>query len=172
MENVSILENIIKNIKGSNNARNVVIIPKNISKGYVSKILKNYSVKNTNIYKFDEYIFKINEINYEQYIKSDLSYLENALTEANSVFNNYNLTNEAENILSIIHKIFFKKSLFPHLESFDENIILNNISKNFISYESKIFLEVLKMWLNKSKSSETYISKYLELLLKKDIFFY
>ena len=171
MENVSILENIIKNIKGSNNARNVVIIPKNISKGYISKILKNYSVKNTNIYKFDEYIFKINEINCEQYIKSDLSYLENALTEANSVFNNYNLTNEAENILSIIHKIFFKKSLFPHLESFDENIILNNISKNFISYESKIFLEVLKMWLNKSKSSETYISKYLELLLRKDIFF-
>ena len=113
MENVSILENIIKNIKGSNNARNVVIIPKNISKGYVSKILKNYSVKNTNIYKFDEYIFKINEISCEQYIKNDLSYLENALTEANSVFNNYNLTNEAENILSIIHKIFFKKSLFP-----------------------------------------------------------
>ena len=53
MENVSILENIIKNIKGNNNSRNVVIIPKNISKGYISKILKNYSVKNTNIYKFD-----------------------------------------------------------------------------------------------------------------------
>ena len=112
----------------------------------------------------DEYVFKINKIDQKKLIHDDAVYLENILSETDSIFDKYNLTQESENIISLINNIFIEKNILIDEKNKDENKIIKDISKDFLSYESQIFLEIIKIWVNKSINEKTYINSYIQLL--------
>lgn len=171
MKRESSVHNIIENIQNNINKRHVIIIPKNISRRFLENILLRNNIKNVKILNLDEYIFELNNFDKNNLIKIDVAYLESALLETNSIFDKYNLTNETENIISIIDKIFIEKNIYIKSKNFNDEDIINNISINLKSLESKIFLEIFKYWIQKSITSTTYIGKYLELLNTKYVFY-
>ena len=164
MNKISILNKIITNIGKQESLINIILIPKDVSKTYISSVLKSNSIKNTNIYYMDEYVFKVNKIDQKKLIHDDAIYLENILSETDSIFDKYNLTQESENIINLINNIFIEKNILIDEKNKDENKIIKNISKDFMSFESQIFLEIIKIWVNKSINGKTYINSYMRLL--------
>ena len=164
MDNKSLLNNIISNIEKKSKSRNILIIPVNISKNYVQSILKKNKLSNTEIFYLDDYVFKLNKKNKKKFVTTDISFLEEALNNSTSIFDKYNLTNEIENILAIVNNVFKKNNIYSKFNFNDEKRIFKDIKKNMVSQESKIFFEIFKIWLDKSKLLETYIGNYLELL--------
>jgi hypothetical protein len=116
MNKISILNKIITNIGKQESLINIILIPKDVSKTYISSVLKSNSIKNTNIYYMDEYVFKVNKIDQKKLIHDDAIYLENILSETDSIFDKYNLTQESENIINLIKH---KSKLERHIKSFD-----------------------------------------------------
>ena len=139
MKRESSVHNIIENIQNNINKRHVIIIPKNISRRFLENILLRNNIKNVKILNLDEYIFELNNFDKNNLIKNDVAYLESALLETNSIFDKYNLTNETENIISIIDKIFIEKNIYIKSKNFNDKDIINNMSINLKSLESKIF---------------------------------
>ena len=111
-----LIKSVIKNIESNH----VNIVPNNISKKFIKNVITPEKIKNINIFYMDEYIFNINEKNINALKNNDLIYLENVLEETNSIFNNYNLTNEAQNILNIINELFLEKNIIIFRDNFSE----------------------------------------------------
>ena len=164
MNNKSLLNNIISNIEKKSKSRNILILPSDISKNYIQNLLQKNNISNAEIFYLDDYVFKLNDKNKKKFVTADISFLEDALNISTSIFNKYNLTNEIENILAIINNVFKKNNICSKLNFNEEKNIFNDIKRNTISQESKIFFEIFKIWLDKSKSLDTYIGNYLELL--------
>jgi len=164
MNKISILNKIITSIEKKESSTNIILIPKDVSKTYISSVLKSNSIKNTNIYYMDEYVFKVNKIDQKKLIHDDAIYLENILSETDSIFDKYNLTQESENIISLINDIFIENNILIDKKNKDENKIIKDISKDFLSFESQIFLEIIKIWINRSINGKTYINSYINLL--------
>jgi len=164
MNKISILNKIITSIEKHDFSTHVILIPKDISKTYISSVLKSNGIKKINIYYMDEYIFKINKIDKKKLIRSDVIHLENILSETDSIFDKYNLMQESENIINLINKIFIENNILIDDKNKDENKLIKNISKNFLSYESKIFLEIIKIWIKRSIHEKTFINTYMGLL--------
>ena len=62
------------------------------------------------ITKINDYVFKLNDKNKDELQTSDISFLENAIVDSKSFFfEKYNLTNEIENILSILNRLILEK---------------------------------------------------------------
>jgi len=164
MNKISILNKIITSIKQQESLLNIILIPKDVSKTYISSVLKSNNIKKTNIYYMDEYVFKVNKIDQKKLIHDDTIYLENILSETDSIFDKYNLTQESENIINLINNIFIEKNILIDEKNKEENKIIKDISKDFLSFESQIFLEIVKIWVNRSIKGKTYINSYIELL--------
>ena len=164
MNKISILNKIITSIKQQESLLNIILIPKDVSKTYILSVLKSNNIKKTNIYYMDEYVFKVNKIDQKKLIHDDTIYLENILSETDSIFDKYNLTHESENIINLINNIFIEKNILIDEKNKEENKIIKDISKDFLSFESQIFLEIVKIWVNRSIKGKTYINSYVELL--------
>ena len=164
MNKISILNKIITNIGKQESSINIILIPKDVSKTYISSVLKSNSIKNTNIYYMDEYVFKVNKIDQKKLIHDDAIYLENILSETDSIFDKYNLTQESENIISLINNIFIEKNILIDEKNKDENKIIKNISKDFMSFKGFYFFRDYKNSVNKSINGKTYINSYMRLL--------
>ena len=164
MKNKILLNNIIENIKKNENPNNTIIVPYDISDIYIKKILDRKDIKNTYITKIDDYVFKLNNIKKNNLHTSDVSFLENAILDSKSFFEKYNLTNEIENILSILNKLILERSDVLYSSNFSIDSFFSNEKIFLQSNESKIFYEILKIWLIKSKDFETYIGTYLKIL--------
>jgi len=171
MPNNTSLDKLIKSVKNNINSNHVIILPKNISKKFVKNIISLEKIKNINIFYLDEYIFKINNENINTIRKCDSIYLESVLESTTTLFNKYNLTSEAENILNIIEKLFLENNIFIEKNNFSEDGIIKKLNQNLVSFESKIFLEIVKLWIQKSLDEGTLINKYLSFLNKEFIFF-
>ena len=145
MNKISILNKIITSIKQQESLLNIILIPKDVSKTYILSVLKSNNIKKTNIYYMDEYVFKVNKIDQKKLIHDDAIYLENILSETDSIFDKYNLTQESENIINLINNIFIEKNILIDEKNKEENKIIKDISKDFLSFESQIFLEIVKI---------------------------
>ena len=155
------LDRLIKSVRKNIESNHVIIVPNNISKKFIKNIITPEKIKNINIFYMDEYIFNINEKNINALKNNDLIYLENVLEETNSIFNNYNLTNEAQNILNIINELFLEKNIIIFRDNFSESEIIERLDQNLVSYESRIFLEIVKLWINKSLEEDSFINSYM-----------
>ena len=109
MKNKILLNNIIENIKKNENLKNTIIVPEDISERYIEEILNRNNIKNVYITKINDYVFKLNDKNKDELQTSDISFLENAIVDSKSFFGKYNLTNEIENILSILNRLILEK---------------------------------------------------------------
>ena len=78
MNNKSLLNNIISNIKEKSKSRNILIIPSDISKNYIQNLLQKNNISNTEIFYLDDYVFKLNDKNKNKFITADISFLEDA----------------------------------------------------------------------------------------------
>jgi len=165
------LDRLIKSVRKNIESNHVIIVPNNISKKFIKNVITPEKIKNINIFYMDEYIFNINEKNINALKNNDLIYLENVLEETNSIFNNYNLTNEAQNILNIINELFLEKNIIIFRDNFSESDIIEMLDQNLVSYESKIFLEIVKLWINKSLEEDSFINSYMKILNKEFTFF-
>ncbi len=164
MNNEPLLNLIIKNIKKNHNNKHIIILPDSLSRAFILNILKNNSINNQSIYYLDEYVFKCNKINHIKLLKKDISFLENIIPEIEFIFDKYSLTSEIENILKIIKKIFLEKNIFISEKNSNDDEVIKQINQNLLSYESKIFLEIIKLWIKKSREEETYINLYTKFL--------
>ena len=167
MKNKILLNNIIENIKKNKNLKNVIIVPEDISERYIKEILNRNNIKNVYITKINDYVFKLNDKNKDELHTSDISFLENAIIDSKSFFEKYNLTNEIENILSILNKLILEKSDTLLSSNFSIDSFFGKEKFFLQSNESKIFYEILKVWLIRSKTIETYIGNYLSILNSK-----
>ena len=168
MKYLPTLNEISKVINNDFKNNHIIILPKNVSKKLVNKLIKINCTNNYTVKYLDEYVFEIYKINKKNLLIKDIKYLEKILSKTNSFFNTYNLTQETENIINIINEICLEKNLYVK----NKNIKIDNVIKKFnsilLSYESKIIFEILKIWLDRSKLSSTYINKYLSFLNNKD----
>ena len=171
MPNNTPLDKLIKSVKSNIDSNHVVILPKNVSKKFVKNVISLENIKNINIFYLDEYIFKINDENINTIRNCDSIYLESVLESTTTVFNKYNLTNETENILEIIDKLFLENNIFIEKNNFSLDVIIKKLNQNLVSFESKIFLEIVKLWIHKSLDEGTLINKYLSFLNKEFTFF-
>ena len=167
MNNKSLLNQIILNIRKDTGSTHIVVLPRNISKSYVKNILRRNQIEKTEVTNLDSFIFKLNKINQEKLNTSDISFLEKVFSESNTSFDKHNITNEIENILRILDKLFLEKNILLKSNIVSHETLLNEMQKNLLSKESKIFFEIFKIWLEKSKNLETYIGNYLKLLNSK-----
>lgn len=171
MPNNTSLDKLIKSVKNNISSNHIVIIPKNISKKFVKNVISSENIKNINIFYLDEYIFKINNENINTIRNYDSIYLESVLESTTTLFNKYNLTSETENILDIIEKLFLENNIFIEKNNFSEDSVVKKLNQNLVSFESKIFLEIVKLWIHKSLDEGTLINTYLNFLNKEFIFF-
>ena len=170
MNNNAILNNIIDEIKIHASYKNIVLIPKNYSKKFISNILSNSIEKKYIIYYLDEYIFHINNSNsYNLYI-NDIKYLNKVISEINPCLNKDNQLHNAENIMSILLSFFLEKNFFVESE-ISANKHLQEIESNNkpLSFESKVFYEICKLWIKNSIYDDTYINLYLNFLNQVNI---
>ena len=159
MSKNTLLDKLIENIRKKEDSNHVVIIPNNISKKFISKIVSRQVGKNTNIFYLDEYIFNIKEESIDLLKKNDSIYLENILENTTSVFKKFNLTQEVENIIEVINKLFLEHNIVIDKKNSNKEKIINKFSQNLLSYESKIFLEILKLWIDRSLDTVTFINR-------------
>ena len=161
MKNLPAINQISNIINDNLQDNHIIILPRNISTKLVRKLIKincedNYAVK-----YLDEYIFELHEINKKNLAIKDIKYLEKILSETDSFFNEYNLTQETENIVNILNEICLEKNLYVENKKIQTENIIKKFNSILLSYESKIIFEILSIWLTRSKSSDTYINKYL-----------
>ena len=168
MEKRSILDKIIIKINKNANSKHIIIINKDFSKKFIKSVFENNNITDIKIYYLDEYIFLINNKNINNIIKKDLAYMEFMLSEANSVFDNYNITEESENIIDVLNKFFLQNDICIKSDS-NEKDIIKKFEYKLLSYESKIFFEIIKIWISRSVNEGTYINKYISLLKRKAI---
>ena len=171
MSKNTLLDKLIENIRKKEDSNHVVIIPNNISKKFISKIVSRQVGKNTNIFYLDEYIFNIKEESIDLLKKNDSVYLENILENTTSVFKKFNLTQEVENIIEVINKLFLEHNIVIDKKNSNKEKIINKFSQNLLSYESKIFLEIIKLWIDRSLDTVTFINRYTYLLNENFVFF-
>ena len=67
-------------------------------------------------------------------------------------------------------ELYVKSSIILDEEknNFSEDRIIKKLNQNLVSFESKIFLEIVKLWIQKSLDEGTLINKYLSFLNKYD----
>ena len=92
-----------------------------------------------------------------------LFFLENILTNTESFLSKYNYIDEIENIYESINQVIVNNEIYG---SNEKNVLekIKYLEKNVLSYESKIFLEVIKLWMKYTIDEESYINKYISLL--------
>ena len=159
----SIIKKISLEIDKNKERRHVIIANKNISKRFLYSSLEKVNNKNLKIYTPDEYIFHLNNEEIGFYRNKDLIFLENILTKTQSFLSKYNYIDEIENIYESINQVIVNNEI----HNSDEKNVLEKIKyleKNVLSYESKIFLEVIKLWMKYTIDEESYINKYISLL--------
>ncbi len=165
MNNNAILNNVIDEINSHRTYKNIVLIPKNYSKKFISSILSRNVENAYIIYYIDEYIFHLNNNNSFKLYNSDIKYLSKAIFEINPYLDKNNQLHNVENIMSILLSFFLEKNLFVKSE-LTANQKLQEIERDMklLSYESKIFYEICKLWIQKSINDDTYINLYLNFL--------
>lgn len=154
------LSTIIEN-KGSTDN---IIVPKTISKKYIEYILSINKVDNIKIFYMEEFVFYTNNVDGYNLIQEDKFFLEEILESTDSIFNKQNLYNETDNILDLLNILFLDNNIYINNEKNSYEDIINNLDINLLSFESQIFLEILKSWLYKSYTEKTYINEYISLL--------
>ena len=165
MNDKLVIADLTSNIKNNLNLENTVIISKEISKKILMEMLNEHNIKDVKLYYKDEYVFKVNNTNKKKFLKNDFIFLRSALEETNSIFNEYNLLNEIENINNILNIFFLENNICIESNNYNIDVILEKINNNLLSLESIIFLEILKIWIDKSsKNNSTYINKYIHFL--------
>ena len=159
----SIIKKISLEIDKNKERRHIIIANKNISKRFLYSSLKKVNNKNLKIYTPDEYIFHLNNEEVGFYRNKDLIFLENILTKTQSFLSKYNYIDEIENIYESINQVIVNNEIH---NSNEKNVLekIKYLEKNVLSYESKIFLEVIKLWMKYSIDEESYINKYISLL--------
>ena len=164
MKHQPTLNKIAKVINNNFNANHIIILPKSFSKNLVKKLIRINCENNFTVSYIDDYVFNINKINKDNLFLDDIKYFEEILSETKSLFNQYNLTQETENIINIINDVCLDKNLYIK----NKNTSIENTIKKFdnilLSHESKIIYEILKLLLTKAKTSSTYINTYLSFL--------
>ena len=165
------LDKIIEIVKKNTESNHIIIIPNNISKKFIKNIIAQENITNINIFYMDEYVFDINEKNINALKNNDLIYLENVLEEANSILFKYNLISDAQNILNIINTLFLENNIIIEKDAFNESHVIKKLNQNVLSYESKIFFEIIKLWINKTLEEDTFINTYVKILNEKFTFF-
>ena len=165
MSNKLIIEELISNVKNNKNIENIIIIPKEISRNILIQMLNINNTRNVKIYYKDEYVFKLKNEDKNKFIKNDFIFLRSSLENTNSIFDKYNLIHEIENINDLLNIFFLENNIFLNNSSYSANDILNKYNYDLLSLESKIFIEILKIWIEKSsETSSTFINKYVEFL--------
>ena len=96
MNNKSLLNQIILNIRKDVSSTHIVVLPRSISKSYVKNILRRSQIEKTEVTNLNSFIFKLNKINQEKLNTSDISFLEKVFSENNTSFDKHNITNEIE----------------------------------------------------------------------------
>ena len=167
--NDSILKRIVSHIEENNKKRHTIIINNKVSKKFISSSLISKGINNFELYKNNEYIFKTHNVEMKYYKNKDMAFLEDILYETNNKLKTHNFMNEAENIYECINSIFLEKKI---IISKNKNINLNKLfQNNILSYESQIFLEILKSWVSYTKEENSYVNKYMQLIYEDLILF-
>ena len=141
MKNKILLNNIIENIKKNENLKNTIIVPEDISERYIEEILNRNNIKNVYITKINDYVFKLNDKNKDELQTSDISFLENAIVDSKSFFEKYNLTNEIENILSILNRLILEKGNTLLSSNFSIDSFFGKENFFYIQMNLKYFLK-------------------------------
>ena len=129
------------------------------------QMLNINNTRNVKIYYKDEYVFKLKNEDKNKFIKNDFIFLRSSLENTDSIFDKYNLIHEIENINDLLNIFFLENNIYLNNSSYSVNDILNKYNYDLLSLESKIFIEILKIWIEKSsETSSTFINKYVEFL--------
>ena len=167
--NDSILKRIISHIKENNKKRHTIIINDKVSKKFISSSLKTKGIIDFELYKNNEYIFKTHNEEIKYYKNKDMAFLEDILYETNNKLKTHNFMNEAENIYECINNIFLEKKI---IISKNKHVNFNKLfQNNILSYESQIFLEILKSWVSYTNEENSYVNKYMQLIYEDLILF-
>ncbi len=161
--NHSIIKKITLEIDKNKERRHIILANKNISKAFLYSSVKKVNNKNLKIYTPEEYIFNLNNEEVRFYRDKDLIFLENILTKTESFLSKYNYMDEIENIYESINQVIVNNEIYG---SNEKNVLekIKYLERNVLSYESKIFLEVIKLWMKYTTDEESYINKYISLL--------
>ena len=165
MNNNDILSKIIDEINKRTAYKNIVLIPKKYSKKFISTILSRSIKKNYMIYNIEEYVFHLYKHNSYKLYNKDIKYLNKVISEINPYLDRNSQLHNVENFMSTLLLFFLEKNLYVKSSfSIEKNLKKIESNLNLLSYESKIFYEVCKLWIHKSISDDTYINLYLNYL--------
>ena len=159
----SIIKKIALEIDKNKERRQIILANKSISKKFLYSSFEKVYTKNLKIYTLEEYIFHLNNEEVGFYRNKDLIFLENVLTKTQSFLSKYNYIDEIENIYESINQVVINNEIYS---SDEKNILekIKNLENNVLSYESKIFIEVLKLWMKYTIDEESFINKYISFL--------
>ena len=168
MKHQPTLNKIAKVINNNFNASHIIILPKSFSKNLVKKLIRINCENNFTVSYIDDYVFNNNKINKDNLFFDDIKYFEEILSETKSFFNQYNLTQETENIINIMNDVCLDKNLYIKNKNTSIEDTIKKFDNILLSHESKIIYEILKLLLTKAKTSSTYINTYLSFLNYED----
>ena len=160
--NDSIIRRIISHIEENNKKRQIIIVDGSISKKFVSSSLKSRGVDNFKLYRNDEYVFEIHNERIINFKNKDMLFLGEILYESNKKLKKHNFSNEIDNIYDCINNILLQRKIC--IRNNDKINIGKLFQNNVLSYESKIFFEILKLWISYTQEQNSYVNRYMQLI--------
>ena len=160
--NDSIIRRIISHIEENNKKRQIIIVDGSISKKFVSSSLKSRGVDNFKLYRNDEYVFEIHNERIINFKNKDMLFLGEILYESNKKLKKHNFSNEIDNIYDCINNILLQRKIC--IKNNDKINIGKLFQSDVLSYESKIFFEILKLWISYTQEQNSYVNRYMQLI--------